>query len=213
MTSIVLADDHHVLREALHILLERQPGYQVVAETGDGLEAIHLVERHNPDILIVDMVMPGLTGLEVARRAGRSSPGTRVIILSMYDAESYVVDALNAGVAGYVLKRSSSQELVFAIQQALEGNLFLSPSLNERAIQAYIQRSHESRMDDPLDTLTQREVEIFHLSAGGLSNPQIAERLTLSTRTVETHRSNLMKKLGLKSQTELIKYAIQKGVV
>ena len=213
MTSIVLADDHHLIREALQMLLERQPGFQVVAETGDGSEAILLSEKYKPDILVVDMVMLGLTGLEVARRVAHCSPGTRVIILSMYDTESYVVNALNAGVAGYVLKRSSSQELVFAIQQALAGNIFLSPSVNKRAIHAYIQRAQELKMDDPLDVLTQREIEIFHLATEGLNNPQIAEKLTLSARTVETHRSNLMKKLGLKSQTELIKFAIQKSLI
>ena len=213
MITIVLADDHQILREALRLLLETQEDFQILAEAGDGLETAQMVEKHKPDILVLDMMMPGLSGLEVARKAKRGSPTTKTVVLSMYDAESYVVDALGAGVTGYVLKKSSSQELVYAIRQALGGNLYLSPSLNERAIQAYIQRAQDSRMDDPYETLTGREREVFHLAAEGLSNPQIAERLSLSARTVEMHRGNLMKKLGVKSQTELVKYAVKRGVV
>ena len=213
MKTIILADDHQILREALRLLLETQPDFQVLAETGDGLEATRLAEKYKPDILIVDMVMPGYSGLEVARGTARVSPGTKVVVLSMYDAESYVVEALNAGAAGYVLKQSSSQELVYAIRQALAGNQYLSPSINERTIQAYIQRAQESRVDDPYETLTLREREIFHLAVEGLSNPQIAERLSLSPRTVESHRGKMLKKLGTKSQTELVKFAVQRGMV
>lgn len=213
MTTIILADDHQVLREALRLLLETQTDFHVIAETGDGLEALQLTEKHKPDVLIADMMMPGLSGLEVARRTKRLFPAVKVIVLSMHDAESYVVESLQAGVAGYVLKKSSSQELVFAIRQALAGNLYLSPSLNERAIQAYMQRSQESRIEDPFDALTDREREVFQLAAEGLNNPQIAERLSLSARTVEMHRANLMKKLSLKSQTDLVKYAVKRGMV
>jgi len=213
MTGIVLAEDHQIVREALRLLLETQADFRVLAETGDGLEALNLTEKHKPEVLIADVMMPHLSGLEVARRVRRVSPMTRVIVLSMHDAESYVVDALQAGVAGYVLKKSSSQELIFAIRQALRGNLFLSPSLNERAIQAYVQRAQESQARDPHETLTDREREVFLLAAQGLSNPQIAERLSLSVRTVEMHRGNLMKKLGLKSQTDLVKYAVKRGMV
>lgn len=213
MTDIILAEDHQIVREALRLLLETQPDFHVVAETGDGLEALQLTEKHTPDILIADMMMPGLSGLEVARRTKHISPATKVIVLSMHDAESYVVEALQAGAAGYVLKKSSSQELVFAIHQALAGNVYLSPSLNERAIQAYMQRSQDSRAEDPFDSLTDREREVFQLAAEGQTNPQIAERLSLSARTVEMHRGNLMKKLGLKTQTDLVKYAVKRGMV
>lgn len=213
MTTIILADDHQVVRESLRLLLETQSDFKVVAETGDGSEALQLAEQYKPDVLIADMMMPGLSGVEIARRIKSVASTVKVIILSMYDAESYVVEALGAGVAGYVLKKSSSSELIFAIRQALEGKIFLSPSINERAIQAYMQRAQESRDEDPYDSLTPREREIFQLAVQGLSNPQIAERLSLSPRTVEMHRSNLMKKLGLSSQTELIKYAIKKGLV
>ena len=213
MTTIILAEDHQVVREALHLLLETQSDFQILAETGDGQEALQLVERQKPDILIADMMMPGLSGLELARGTKRLSPLTNVIVLSMHDSESYVVEALQAGVSAYVLKKSSSQELIFAIRQALEGNLFLSPSLNERAIQVYLQRSQESRADDPYETLTPREREIFQLAAEGLSNPQIAKKLSISPRTIEMHRGNLMRKLGLKSQTDLVKYAVKRGMI
>ena len=212
MTTILLADDHQILRDALRLLLETQADFHVIAETGDGAEAARLVEKHKPDVLITDMVMPSLSGLEVARQTKRLSPATRVIVLSMYDAESYVVESLRAGAAGYVLKQNSSQELVAAIRQALAGNLYLSPSLNERAIQTYIQRAESSHLDDPFATLTEREREVFHLAVEGLSNPQIAEKLSLSPRTVEMHRANMMKKLGLHSQTELVKYAMIRGL-
>lgn len=213
MTTIILADDHRVLRDALKMLLDMQPDLQVVAETGDGLEALELTEKHKPDVLIVDMMMPGLSGVEVARRTKRLSPATKVIVLSMHDTGSYVVESLQAGVAGYVLKKSSSQELVLAIRQALAGSVYLSPSLDQRALQGYIQRMHESRTEDPFETLTDREREVFQLAAEGESNPQIAERLSLSPRTVEMHRGNLMRKLGLKSQTDLVKYAVKRGIV
>ncbi|MEP0806691.1 MAG: response regulator transcription factor [Chloroflexota bacterium] len=213
MTTILLADDHQVLREALRLLLETQPDFHVIAETGDGLEAVALAEKHKPDVLIVDMMMPGLTGLEVARRTKRLSPATKVIVLSMYDAENYVVESLAAGAAGYVLKQSSSQELVSAIRQVLAGGLYLSPSLNERALQSYAQRAREAHVEDPFDLLTDREREVFQLAAEGLNNPQIAERLSISARTVEMHRSHLMQKLGLKTQTDLVKYAVKRGLV
>jgi two-component system, NarL family, response regulator NreC len=213
VTTIILADDHHLVREALRLLLEMQADFRVIAETGDGLEAAALVEKFKPDILIADMMMPGLSGLEVARRTKRVSAATKVIVLSMYDAESYVMEALKAGAVGYVLKKSSSQDLIHAIHQALAGNFYLSPSLNERALEAYMLRSEESRGDDPYESLTDRERDVFQLAAEGLNNPHIAEKLSISVRTVEMHRSNLMKKLNLKSQTELVKYAVRRGQV
>ncbi len=212
MTAIILADDHQIVREALRMLLETQSDFKVIAETGDGLAALQMTEKFKPEVLVVDIMMPGLSGLEVARQTKRVSPSTKVIVLSMYDTESYVVESLGVGVSGYVLKKSSSQELVFAIRQALEGKVYLSPPLNERAIQAYLRSLQESRFEDPFDALTDREREVFQLAAEGLSNPQIAARLSVSPRTVEMHRANLMKKLSLKSQTDLVKYAVKRGM-
>lgn len=212
MTSIVLAEDHQIVREAFHMLLEAQPNLNVLAETGDGLDALHLVEKLKPDILVADMMMPGLPGPELARRVKQISPDTKVIMLSMYDAESYVIEALKIGVAGYVLKKGSTQELVFAIHQALMGNVYLSPQLNQRALQTYLEFVEESGQEDLYDSLTAREKEVFHLAVEGINNSQIAERLSISIRTVEMHRANLMKKLGVNSQTELVKFAIRRGL-
>ena len=208
MISLILADDHQILRQALRLLLESQTDFQVIAETGDGMEAVQLVELHKPDVMIVDMMMPSLLGTEVARRSKHVSPSTQVIVLSMHDMEGYVAEALQAGATGYVLKKNSSQELILAIRQTLAGQHYLSPPLNERSVQAYLQRADDSHFHDPLEALTDRERQVFHLAAEGLTNPQIAERLSLSVRTVEMHRAHLMKKLGLKSQTELVKYAL-----
>lgn len=213
MTKIILADDHQVVRQALRLLLETAGDWSVIAETGDGQAALRLVEQHKPDILIADMLMPGLSGLELARAAKRISPATRTIILSMYDAESYVVESMQAGAAGYVLKKSSAQELLAAIRHALAGNLYLSRALNQSLIQAYIERAHAARVEDPYTTLTPREHQVLQLAAQGFSNPRIAETLSLSARTVEMHRNNLMRKLSLKTQTELVKYALKRGLV
>jgi DNA-binding NarL/FixJ family response regulator len=213
MITVILVEDHQVVREALRLLLNTQSDFQILAETGDGVEALRLVETQKPDILILDLTLVGLSGLEVAGRTNRLSPRTKVVVLSMHEAESYVVEALRAGVAGYVLKKSSSEDLIFAVRQALAGNIYLSPMLNERAIQAYLEYSRSMRTDDPHEMLTPREREIMHLAVEGLSNPQIAARLTISARTVEMHRGNLMKKLGLKTQTELVKYAVRRGLV
>ena len=213
MITLILADDHQVVRQALHLLLERESDLKVIAETGDGLGALQLTEKQKPDVLIVDMIMPGLSGMEVARGVKRVSPQTKVLVLSMYDAEPYVVAVLHAGAAGYVLKKNSAEELIYAIRQVSAGNLYLSPSINERTIQAYLDRSSVSQQGDAYETLTPREREILRFAVEGLSNPQIAEQLSLSPRTVEMHRKNLMKKLGVKSQTELIKYAVKRGLV
>ena len=210
MIEIILAEDHQMVREALRLLLDSQPDFQVLAETGDGLEAIQMLEKYKPNILTLDLIMPGSSGLEVTRRAKRASPGTKVIILSMHDTEGYVAEVLRMGASGYVLKRSSSEDLILAIRQVLAGNLYLSPGLNEHIIYSYLKHSKDAAVRDPYETLTPRERDIFHLAAEGWSNPQIAERLSLSVRTVEMHRGNLMKKLGVKTQTDLVKYDVKR---
>ena len=212
MTTIVLADDHQVVRNGLRVLLEAEPDFSVVGEAGDGLEAVRLVERLQPDVLVLDLMMPGLNGLEVARQVSQRSPQTRVVILSMYDNEAYVLEALRAGAAAYVPKESTSAELVRAIREAVAGRRYLSPPLSERAIEIYIQKA-ESAALDPYETLTAREREVLHLVAEGHTNAEIAARLFVSPRTVETHRANLMRKLGLHTQTDLIRYALRRGIL
>jgi len=212
MTTIVLADDHHLVRQGLRSLLEAEPDFSIVGETGDGLEAAQLVERLRPDVLVLDLMMPGLNGLEVTRQVGQRSPRTHVVILSMHPNEAYVLEALRAGAAAYVLKESTSAELVRAVREAVAGRRYLSPPLSERAIEVYMQKA-ESAALDPYETLTAREREVLHLAAEGHTNAEIADRLFISRRTVETHRANLMRKLGLRTQTDLISYALRRGIL
>jgi DNA-binding NarL/FixJ family response regulator len=212
VTTIVLADDHHVVRQGLRSLLEAEPDFSVVGEAGDGLEAAQLIERLQPDVLVLDLMMPGLNGLEVTRQVSQRSPRTHVVILSMHPNEAYVLEALRAGAAAYVLKESTSAELVRAVREAVAGRRYLSPPLSERAIEAYMQKA-ESAALDPYETLTAREREVLHLVAEGHTNAEIAERLFVSRRTVETHRANLMRKLGLRTQTDLISYALRQGIL
>jgi len=212
MTTIVLADDHHVVRHGLRSLLEAEPDFSVVGETGDGLEAAQLVERLQPDVLVLDMMMPGLNGLEVTRQVGQRSRRTHVVILSMHANEAHVLEALRAGAAAYVLKESTYAELVHAVREAVAGRRYLSPPLSERAIEAYMKKA-ESDALDPYEMLTAREREVLHLVVEGHTSAEIADRLFVSRRTVETHRANLMRKLGLSTHTDLIRYALQRGIL
>jgi two-component system, NarL family, response regulator NreC len=212
VTTIILADDHHVVRESLRVLLEAETNFRIVGEAASGLEAVELVERLQPDVLVVDIMMPELNGLEVTRRVKRRWPKTAIVILSMHENEAYVVEALRAGASAYVLKKSTAQELVHAICQSLAGRLFLSPPLNERAIEVYVQKTQETPFD-PYDTLTMREREVLQLAAEGMSNAEIAARLSISPRTVEMHHGNLMRKLRLRTQTDLIRYALRRGIL
>ncbi len=212
MTTIVLADDHPIVRQGLHTLLNSEPGFSIVAEASDGLEALETVERVQPDVLIIDVMMPGLNGIEVTRQLSQRCPSTRIIVLSMYSNEAYVMEAMRNGAAGYVLKDSSAAELVQAVHQVLSGRRYLSEQLSERAIDAYVQKAKQASLDR-YDTLTNREREVFQLVAEGYTSAQIAERLSISPRTAETHRFSLMRKLGLRTQTDLIRYALQRGIL
>lgn len=211
-TTIVLADDHHIVRQGLRALLEAEPDLSVVGEASDGLDAVRLVERLKPNVLVLDLIMPGLSGLEVTRQVRQRSPGTRVVVLSMHATEAYVLEALRNGGSGYVLKDSSASDLVQAVRAAAAGRRYLAPPLTERAIEAYAQKA-ETAPPDPYDTLTAREREVLHLAAEGRPSSEIARRLFISPRTVETHRAALMRKLGLRTQTDLIRYALQRGII
>jgi two-component system response regulator NreC len=212
VTTIVLADDHHVVRQSFRLLLDAEPDFHVLGEAASGLETIELVERLRPDVLVVDIMMPELNGVEVARRIKKQFPKTVIVVLSMHENEAYVVEALRAGVSAYVLKKSTAQELVYAIQQGVGGHLFLSPPLNEHAIQAYLEKAQGTKLD-PYETLTAREREVLHLAAEGLNNSAIAARLSISPRTVEMHHGNLMRKLRLRNQADLIRFALQRGIL
>ena len=211
-TTIVLADDHHVVRQGLRALLEAEPDFTVVGEAADGLEAVHLVERMQPNVLVLDLMLPGLSGLEVTRQVRQRSPQTRVVILSMHANEAYVVEALRNGAAAYVLKDASAAELVHAVREVAAGRHYLSPPLSERAIEFYRQKA-QAATQDVYETLTTREREVLHLAAAGHSIAEIAARLGISPRTVETHRTNLMHKLGIHTQTNLVRYALRRGIL
>lgn len=209
--TVLLADDHPIVRQGLRHLLDGDPEFHVVGEAGDGVEAIHLIETLKPDVLVVDMMMPGLNGLEVLRQFKKLSPSTRAIVLSMQSANAYVVEALNLGADGYVLKETGPSELANAIHTVVQGNRYLSEKLVER-----LESTGRKADDAPLDayqTLTTREREILELTAQGKSSTEIGEILVISPRTVEAHRSKIMKKLALHSMTDLIRYAIKRGIL
>jgi two-component system, NarL family, response regulator NreC len=210
--KIVLADDHQIVRQGVKALLESQSDFDVVGEAGDGISVITITHRLKPDILVLDLMMPGLNGLEVTKRIAKVSPHTRVIILSMYMNEPYVIEALRNGAYAYILKESNISDLVRAIREVAAGRHYLSPPLSERAIEAYLEKTKGNSLD-LYDTLTTREKEVFQLVVEGHGNPEIATRLFISGRTAETHKANLMRKLGLHTQTDLIKYALKRGML
>jgi DNA-binding NarL/FixJ family response regulator len=209
--TLLLADDHQIVRQGLRAILQTVPEFRLVGEAADGPEAVRLAERAQPEVLVLDLMMPGLNGLEVARQVTRRSPRTRVVILSMHSNEAYVVEALQAGATAYVLKESGADELIHAIREAAAGRRYLSPPISEQAIAVYLQKAE--RKPDPYDTLTFREREVLQLTAEGHSGTEISHRLFISPRTVESHRANLMRKLGVRNQKELIRYAVQRGIL
>ena len=211
--SILLADDHHVVRQGLRTLLETYADLMVLGEASDGLDTLRQVERFKPHVLVVDLMMPGIGGLEITRLVKRDFPQTRIVILSMHANEAYVIEALSSGASAYVLKEATADELIRAIREAAAGRRYLSPPLSEHAIQAYALKATDGGSLDLYETLTTRERQVLHLAAEGHSSPEIAERLSISPRTAETHRANLMRKLGLHSQTELVQYAIRRGIL
>jgi DNA-binding NarL/FixJ family response regulator len=211
-STIILADDHQVVRQGLRAVLEAESHFRVVGEAGNGLDAARLVERLQPDVLVIDLMMPGLNGLEVTRQVKKGSPKTHVIVLSMHKDESYVVEALKNGAVGYVVKDSSVDELFKAIREALAGRRYLSPPLSNSAILAYIQQGRATAIDK-YNALTNREREVFQLAAEGHSNSEIGKQLFISPRTVEIHRARMMQKLGLHTQSDLIFYALKRGVI
>jgi DNA-binding NarL/FixJ family response regulator len=210
--TIVLADDHNIVRKGMRALLGAERDFHLVGEASDGLEAVQLVERLHPDVLLLDLMMPGLNGLEVTRQVCKRSPQTRVVILSMHANEAYVLEALRNGAAGYVLKDASVAELVQAVRDVVAGLRYLSSPLSERAIEAYVGKAKEAPLDR-YGTLTTREREVLQLVAEGNTSAEIADLLSISPRTVETHRANMMRKLDLHTQTDLIRYALQRGII
>jgi len=210
--SIILADDHPVVHRGIHAVLEREPDFSIVGVAADGLETVRLTERLKPDVLVLDLMMPGLSGLEALRILRERSPRTRTVILSMYSSSAFIGQALQNGAIGYVLKNCPEENLVRAVREAAAGRRFLSPPVTEIAINAYIEQSKMGTFD-PHETLTPRQREVLQLAAEGKTNGEIAARLNISQRTVENHRATLMKRLGLQNQTELIRHAMRHGLI
>jgi DNA-binding NarL/FixJ family response regulator len=212
MTTVLLVDDHHVVRRGIRALLENEVGILVVGEAGTGVEAARLAQQLKPDVLVIDLMLADMSGLEVIRQLRKRAPVTSAVVLSMYGNDCYVVEALQAGAKAYVLKDSPPEELMRAVREAALGRRYLAPPLSDRAIEVYLLRSEDSRLD-PYDMLTAREREVLHLAAQGMTSSATANRLCISPRTVEVHRARVMQKLGLHNRTELIHFAIRRGII
>jgi DNA-binding NarL/FixJ family response regulator len=207
-TKILLADDHPMVRRGLRMVLDAEPDLEVVAEAGDGAEAVRLALSAEPDLAVLDVAMPNMTGLQAAAELHRRRPELRTLMLSMYDSEQYFFEALKAGASGYVLKSAADRDLVEACRAAMRGEPFLYPA----AVTALI-RDYLARGDDPSDPLTPRELEIVKLVAEGRTSEEIAEALVISRKTVEHHRSHILEKLGMRDRVDLTRYAIRRGLV
>lgn len=210
--TVVLADDHPIVRQGLRHLLEDEADVTIIGEASNGLQAVELAGKFKPKVLILDMMMPDLNGLEVLKQVKERSPVTCCIVLSMQGADVYVVEALRAGALGYVLKETGPSELLSAIQQVVQGQRYLSPRISERLIDVLLETT-EKVPADPYQTLTNREREVLQMAAEGLQASEIAKRLFISPRTAELHRGRMMNKLGLHNQTELIRYALKRGIL
>lgn len=209
--KILLADDHRMVRQGLRMLLERQPGMRVVAEAEDGLTAVRMAKEHGPDVAIIDVSMPGLNGVEAARKIMAARPGAKVIGLSMYSDRRYVVEMLRSGALGYILKESAFDELVQAIHTVAKGQTFLSSRIADIIIKDYVRTAPGGRTS-AFSRLSNREREVLQLLAEGKSTKQIAGQLDLSIKTIETHRKQIMDKLGIHSLAGLTKYAVREGI-
>lgn len=209
--SVLLVEDHHLVREALRALLEEDERFRVVGQAEDGLEAARLAEQLHPDIVVMDVVMPHLNGLEAAARMREMNPPPHVIILSQYDSPAYVAEALLAGAGAYLLKDAAVVELTDAASAVLAGERYLSADLNAEEIEAYLH--HRQGTLSPLDRLTGREREVLQMVAEGLTNRQVALRLSISVKTVEKHRFSLMEKLSIRDVTGLVRFALAHGVI
>ena len=209
MLQILLADDHGIVRSGLRMLIERQVGMRVIAEAEDGVEAVERSVRERPDVAILDVAMPRMTGIQAAREIKAHSPATSVLLLSMHDEERYMLDAFRAGASGYVLKRAADADLIEAVRTVSNGGSFLSASTQGALVKEWIEHGD----DQPRDPLTPRELDVVKLIAEAYTNKQIAEILKVSEKTVESHRANVLSKLGMRDRVELVRYAIRRGLV
>jgi DNA-binding NarL/FixJ family response regulator len=211
--KIVLAEDHRIVREGLRALLDPRPSCEIVGEAENGLEAIRCVEKTNPDIIIIDLSMPKMRGLDAIAEIKSRSPETKILVLTVHKAEEYVHEALRAGAHGYLLKDATAVELKMAIEQVLEGNYYMSSALTGKLVEAYLNGKPYVPSETSWESLTSREKQILKMIAEGYKNKQIADELCISIKTVEKHRSNLMKKLDLHSSSEITAFALERGLI
>jgi DNA-binding NarL/FixJ family response regulator len=210
-TSILLADDHALVRRGLRLILDAQPDLEVVAEAGDGAEAVRIALRGGIDLAVIDISMPRMTGLQAARELQRRRPELRILILSMHESEQYLYEALKAGASGYVVKKAADRDLVEACRATVRGEPFLYPGAVSALAKDYLRRARTG--EGPRDPLTPRETEVIKLVAESYTNRQIAESLVISEKTVDRHRANILEKLGMRDRVELTRYAIRNGLV
>ncbi|HET7574678.1 MAG TPA: response regulator transcription factor [Solirubrobacterales bacterium] len=211
-SRILLADDHELVRGGLKLVLESAPDLSVVAEAGDGAEALELALREELDLAVLDVSMPRLTGLQVAAEISRRQPALRTLMLSVHDSEQYFFEALKAGASGYVLKSAANQDLIEACRAALRGEPFIYPRAASALVKDYLERAARGE-ETPTDPLTPRELEVTKLIAEGLTSDEIAETLVIAKATVNRHRDNILEKLGMRNRVELTRYAIKRGLV
>ncbi|HSB17961.1 MAG TPA: response regulator transcription factor [Bryobacteraceae bacterium] len=210
---VLLADDHGVVRKGLRYLLQKSPEMKVVGEAADGREAVAMAEELNPDVVVMDIAMPQLNGIDATAQIVKKNPRTGVIMLSMYSDETYLVRALGVGAKGYLLKDSTESDLVRAVQAVSQGRPFFSPAIAQTLLDDYMRRLRQENLQDSYDLLTDREKEVLQLLAEGKSNKEVATLLNLSLYTVETHRSHLMQKLNLHNTAEIVLYAVRKKII
>lgn len=208
---VLLAEDHNVVREGLRLLLNAQPDMQVVAEATDGRAAVELAKQSSPDVAVVDIAMPELDGIEATRLIRAACPQARILMLTMYESETYCLRAMEAGAAGYVLKKAASEELIGAVRAVARGELFLDPAMGHKLLERLAHRGHGGPAGG--EPLSSREREIMLLIVQGVSSQEIADRLDLSASTVQTHRSHILQKLGLETNVDLVRYAIRQGLI
>ena len=210
---IVLADDHTILREGLRALLSADPDFEIIGEAGDGREAVRCVDKLGPDLLLMDLSMPRMSGMDAISEIKKRYPETKIIALTVHKTEEYLLSTLQAGVDGYVLKDATHDELVMAIHNVMAGKRYLSPGISEKVIEGYLDGKEDSQAASSWQKLSQREREVLKLIAEGYKNKEIAEDLCISLKTVEKHRANLMKKLDLHNAAALTVYAVEKGLL
>lgn len=210
---IMLADDHTLVRQGLRKIIEDRPDWEVVAEAGDGREAVRQAEEHKPDVAIIDVAMPLLNGIETTRQINKRSPATRILVLSMHSDEAYVNQILKAGATGYLLKDSADVDLLQAVAAVSKGKSFFSPAIAKVMLDDYVRQLADKGISDRYESLSEREREIFQLIAEGKANKEIAVLLSISPSTVETHRARIMEKLDLHSAAEIVLYAVRRGVI